>query len=219
MILTKNSKTVLSLDFDRKSTCTHNCSYCYVKTMERIYPHYLKKVELNSKMAKEEPVYFSSLINTEVRKILPKHLVRLYGGGDYIAAHFSFIKQLGFPFFIISKNLTTYELRKDVGKLTALPNLTSLVLSLDKDNMDRYSKVSRLRRDHKSKVKLAFTGTPEEFAQANTNGRKFDIFFNIKKDKKNRSKSAEYKESCPCDSGQLEHAKSCTKCSKCWRTK
>ena len=216
MLLTKNTKTVVSLDFDRLTTCLHHCKYCYVNQMEKLYPNYLKKVKKNSILAKN-PVIFSQTLNEEYKKQKVKvPSVRLYGGGDYIPRHFNFINKLDFPFFIISKNLTTKYMRKDVGKLVRLSNSTSIILSLDAQIMDRYKKVSRLRRDNRNKVKLAFTGTPDQFEEVNQKGRKFDIFFNIKKDKINRQRSQTYKESCPCDSGQLEHHHSCLKCNKCY---
>lgn len=92
-VFTKNSKTVLSIDFDRISTCPQICSYCYVGNMERIYPTYKAKIERNANLAKENPGNFAEQLNNEYGQLrksksknylnLNKLPVRVYGSGDY----------------------------------------------------------------------------------------------------------------------------------------
>ena len=59
---------------------------------------------------------------------------------------------------------------------------------------------------------------PDAFKSWKESGIDVDIFFNISKKKLERLKSREFKEHCPCDSGLMKLAKSCTLCSKCWRS-
>ena len=112
---TENTKTILSVDFDRQSTCLQFCDYCYVDTMERIYPTYLNKITKNSMIAKNNPQKITESLNLEYKKYrssrskkyrrLEKLPVRIYGSGDYLPIHLKVLKQLKFKFFIISKNV------------------------------------------------------------------------------------------------------------------
>ena len=68
-IFTTNSKTILSLDFDRISTCDQICDYCYVGQLEKIYKAYKPKIERNELLAKDNPKQFASDLNAEYRKL------------------------------------------------------------------------------------------------------------------------------------------------------
>ena len=91
---TNNSKTVLSIDFDRAKTCNQICDYCYVGNLERIYPAYWDKMKRNSNWATTKPETFAKQLNKEYEKLrnskakqytrLDKLPVRMYGSGDYV---------------------------------------------------------------------------------------------------------------------------------------
>ena len=96
-VFTKNSKTILSVDFNREQTCYQICEYCYVTNLERIYNTYADKIKRNDNLAKDNPKTFAQQLNTEYTKIrrssskqyvrvenLP---VRIYGSGDFIPEH------------------------------------------------------------------------------------------------------------------------------------
>jgi len=224
-IFTQNSKTILSVDFDRKTTCGQHCSYCYVENMERIYPAYKNKIIRNATWAKENGKDFAVKLNQEYRKLensrsavykrLSKLPIRIYGAGDFISEHTWFLIDLDFKFFIISKNLTTLQYKTYVERLLTLDNLTSIVLSFDEQNILNYKGVSGYLG--KDRMKFAFTGIEADFNKRKSEGFVFDIFFNISKKKVEREKSAQHKEACPCDSGKLAHKESCSYCSKCWK--
>ena len=227
LLFTENQKTILSIDFDRQNTCLQFCSYCYVENMERIYPTYLNKITINSQNAKQGPIEFASQLNKEYIKArgskskkyirLEKLPVRVYGSGDYLKEHFKFLNHLDFKFFIISKNLTRKEYTGEIGKLLKIPNLTSIVLSLDDQNiLSSYHRVKKYKKQNK--LKLCYTGMPDAFKSWKESGIEVDIFFNISKKQVERLKSREFKEHCPCDSGLMKLAQSCTLCSKCWRS-
>ena len=224
---TDNQKTILSLDFDRNSTCMQTCSYCYVDNMERIYPAYKAKIERNTKKLTENPVAFAENLNEDYKKKkkskakryegLNKLPVRIYGSGDFKPVHMLTLKGLDFKFFMISKNLTTPTLRSKVEELRGIENLTSLVLSFDNANiMTNYNAVKQ--HYGKSKIKFAFTGLPDSFKDWKDMGYKFDVFFNISHKKEHVAQAKTFKERCPADTSELALQKACTKCSKCWRS-
>ena len=224
-LFTYNQKTILSLDFDRQSTCYQFCDYCYVDGMERLYPSYLNKIEKNSTKVTSKPSMMADQLNDEYSKYrrsrskqfsrLDKVPVRIYGSGDYIPIHFNLLKKLNFKYFIISKNLTQKNMSLEIVKLLSLPELTTLVLSFDEQNMDTYDNVKSLY--NKDRIKFAFTGLADDFQEWKKDYN-FDIFFNISKKKLEKEKSLTHKEHCPCDSGVMKLQKSCTFCSKCWRS-
>jgi len=222
---TQNSKTLLSVDFDRFTTCSVICDYCYVGQMEKIYPAYKGKTERNDRWARSDHKDFAQTLNAEYGKAckskskpmerLSKLPVRIYGAGDYIPVHYKFMKNLGFKFYIISKSLTEPNLITHIDKLTQLDNLTTICLSFDNDNLQNHEALKhRFKTD---KIKFTYTGYADDFNQLK-NRYNFDIFFNISSKKVEQAKSRLIKEQCPCDSGALAHAKSCSKCSKCWRS-
>ncbi len=224
---TENTKTILSVDFDRQSTCLQFCDYCYVSNMERIYPTYLNKITKNSVIAKTNPQKITDSLNLEYKKYrsskskkynrLDKLPVRIYGSGDYLPIHLKVLKQLEFKFFIISKNVIRKNLVDEIPKLLNLKNLTNLVLSLDDQNvLGGYQRIKQYYGSNR--ISFAYTGMADSFKQWKDSGLLFDIFFNISKKKVECEKSKLYKEQCPCDSGMLKLAKSCTFCSKCWRS-
>ena len=224
---TANSKTILSVDFNRDKTCSQICSYCYVENMERIYPAYSNKINSNYEWALKDANSFASQLNTEYWKLrnskaknwkrLHKLPVRIYGSGDYIPTHYNFLSQLTFKFFIISKTLTLKTMKFQVDQLHAVKNLASIVYSFDKDNLKNY-KYIHASYFGKDRCKLAFTGMPDDFKLLLEQGYKFDIFFNISGKQIELQKSRNFKEQCPCDSGVLAHAESCSHCNKCWRS-
>lgn len=225
-VFTQNSKTILSIDFDRTKTCETICSYCYVANMERIYPAYKNKTTENNKMALENPDNFARQLNTEYRQHrkskskvysrLSKLPVRVYGSGDYIQQHYDFLKNLEFKFYIISKSLTNSRMAEEIGKLLLLPNLTKIVLSYDSHNINNYEYLKGLFGN--KRITFAYTGMADEFTKVNETGLRFDIFFNISDKKVEKEKSQKIIEQCPCDSGALAHKESCSFCNKCWRS-
>lgn len=222
---TSNSKTILSVDFNRNTTCPQICNYCYVENMERIYPAYSAKINNNYEWALNTPDNFAAQLNTEYWKLRQskakawKRLntlpVRIYGSGDYIPIHYEFLSKLTFKFFIISKSLTLKTMLVHINKLMDLPNLTSIVLSFDKQNIKNYNNVKNFYKN--DRFKFAYTGMPEEFEEIKKLYN-FDIFFNIGRKKVDLLKSTNFKEQCPCDSGILAHNESCSFCNKCWRS-
>lgn len=223
-IFTNNRKTILSVDFHRNS-CKNICSYCYVDTLERIYPAYKKKLETNYNKALTDPESFATSLNEEYKKALQskskkysrlnKLPIRIYGSGDFIPVHKKFLEKLTFKYFIISKTLTlksTDAIRKE---LLNINNLQSLVLSFDNDNINNYSNVSHLFKSNK--VKFSFTGTNEDINRHKASGLKFNIFFNIDKKQSSIKLARNHKEQCPCDTKLIKSDEACTYCNKCWR--
>jgi len=223
---TQNSKTILSVDFDRFTTCPQICNYCYVGNMERIYPAYKQKIERNANWAKDNPDNFAETLNNEYKKLrksdakifknLEKLPVRIYGSGDYHPIHFKWLEKLEFKFYIISKSLTNAILEKELEKLLELKNLTKITLSFDAENIHNYFKC--LKFFGKDKINFAYTGIADDFNVLKLKGYEFNIFFNISDKKIEQEKSRKIKEQCPCDSKLIEHNESCTKCNKCWRS-
>lgn len=222
---TQNSKTILSIDFDRFATCPQICSYCYVGNMERIYPAYKEKIERNVKWAKDKPDNFAKQLNYEYRKLrkskaktfrrLDKLPVRVYGSGDYHPIHYEWMEKVEFKFYIISKTLTLPHMHEELKKLLKLKNLTKVCLSFDEANLKNYKESKKFfKRD---KITSAYTGMADEFNEV-IKKYNFDIFFNTSDKKVEKAKSRLIKEQCPCDSGALAHAESCSMCNKCWRS-
>lgn len=225
---TENQKTILSIDFDRNSTCMQICDYCYVENMERIYPAYLGKIKRNSEYMKtlKGRIEFAERLNMEYEKArnsksktlqrLDRIPVRVYGSGDFIEEHYEVLKKLNFKFFVISKNITTKKLRSYIPKLIAIDNLTSLCLSFDNQNMTTYNHVKSYF--NKDKIRFMFTGLPGSFQTWKSMKFKFNVFFNIKKTKLEKEKAKSFLERCPADVGEMKLQKACTYCSKCWRS-
>lgn len=223
---TMNSKTLLSIDFDRFKTCPQICDYCYVGNMERIYPAYKAKISHNVEWAKSNPKDFAQALNQEYRSYrksksrklqrLSKLPVRIYGSGDFVPEHLEFMKQLEFKFYIISKTLTDPKMDKWLHRLITLPNLTKVILSMDDTNMQNFAHTKKYYKQ--DKYGISYTGYADNFDNWKTVGFFSDIFFNISKKKIEREKSKKIKEQCPCDSGSLKHDLSCSYCNKCWRS-
>tara|TARA_B100001758_G_C18338452_1_gene572937 strand:- start:438 stop:1202 length:765 start_codon:yes stop_codon:yes gene_type:complete len=223
---TLNSKTIVSLDFDRFKTCPQICDYCYVGNMERLYPAYKAKLTRNTTWAKDNPREFAEQLNLEQRKLrkssskqaarLDKLPVRLYGSGDFRPEHIEFMKHLDFKFYIISKYLAHPARKQYVNQLLEIDNLTKIILSLDNQNIhfQEYTQ-DYLGRD---KFGISYTGMADDFSQLKSQGLKTTIFFNISKKKAEREKSRQHKEQCPCDTGALASSKACSYCNKCWRS-
>jgi len=223
---TANRKTVLSVDFDRFTTCPQICDYCYVGTTERIYPAYAGKIKRNSEWAIKRPQEFATQLNTEYRKLrkskakkfirLDKLPARIYGSGDFIPEHFEFMKQLDFKFYIISKSLTNQNLLGYIDVLLTIPNLTKIILSLDNQNIFNWSSIKKYYK--KDKFGISYTGTVDDFENLKSKGLQTTIFFNISKKKADRLRVQKLKEQCPCDSGLLASENACSICNKCWRS-
>ena len=223
---TLNSKTIVSLDFDRFKTCPQICDYCYVGNLERLYPAYKAKITRNTDWAKDNPKGFAQQLNDEHTKMrkssskqtyrLEKLPVRIYGSGDFVPEHLEFMKLLNFKFYIISKSLADPIKNKYINQLLELPNLTKIILSLDNQNMRNRDYVHEYYG--KDKFGISYTGMVDDFSRLKLQGLKTTIFFNISKKKADREKSREHKEQCPCDTGLLAHAKACSVCNKCWRS-
>jgi hypothetical protein len=199
----------------------------YVDTMENIYPAYLDKITRTEKMAREKPAEFAEKLNEEYAKHrkskskkftnLHKLPVRIYGSGDYIKEHYEFLKKVTFKFYIISKSLTRPEFREELEKVLNLPNLTSVVLSFDTQNIKNYNALKHLFKQ--DKIKFSFTGIADDYIiERDFNDRKFDIFFNIGQKKIDAEASQAIRESCPTDAKKLELHNACTVCNKCWRS-
>ncbi len=225
---TGNQKTILSVDFDRASTCMQTCTYCYVNNMERIYPSYLGKTIRNSEKTKtsERRKEFADSLNSEFTKArnskskqfdgLARIPVRIYGSGDFIPDHYEVLDQVNFKFYMISKNLTNSNMNLWIDKLLSIDNLTKLRLSFDNQNMGNYKLVEQLYG--RDRIGFAFTGIPEDFIKQKESGYKFDVFFNISKKSIDVQKARKNKEQCPADTKLINLQKACTKCSKCWRS-
>ena len=223
---TANSKTILSVDFDRFKTCPQICEYCYVGNMERIYPAYAKKITKNTSWAQNNVIDFANTLNQEYKKIrkskakqfsrIEKLPVRIYGSGDFVPDHLNFLKKLDFKFYIISKSLTNKDLHKYVPKLLEIPNLTKIILSLDNQNISNWDRVKRYYK--KDKFGISYTGTVKDFKILKSSGIKTTIFFNIGRKKVDLEQARHIKEQCPCDTGLLAHNKACSVCNKCWRS-
>lgn len=224
---TRNSKTILSVDFDRRGTCPQMCDYCYVDNMENIYPAYLDKIKRNNSWAVDNADNFARQLNTEYAKArkskakalkgLEKLPVRLYGSGDYIKEHFDFISQLDFNFYIISKSLTLKDFAGHLDKLRQLDNLTRIVLSFDNENIKNYDNVKHLWK--KDGIQFAFTGTEDDWIiQTEFNNREFGIFFNIGRKNVDVEYNKTVRQACPDLAGKISHDKACSICNKCWRS-
>lgn len=223
---TKNKKTILSIDFERARTCPSICSYCYVETSERIYKAYSTKITVNYEQALKSSELFAQELNAEYIKArksrskdfkrLHKLPIRIYGSGDYIPAHYNFISKLDFKYFIISKSLTMSTMTLHLNKLLKLKNLTKINLSFDQDNLHNYKNVRHLfGRD---RIGFTFTGTHTQLQSAKNKGYKFNIFFNIEKNKKSITFARKHKEQCPCDTKLIPSEGACSVCNKCWRS-
>ena len=223
---TANTKTILSLDFDRFRTCPQICDYCYVGTTERIYPAYAAKIKRNTTWANNDPSDFAKTLNQEYFKArkskskitykLDKLPVRIYGSGDFTPQHLQFMKELDFKFYIISKSLTSPQLLEYIPQLTAIPNLTKIILSLDNQNLGNYHYIKDYYKQ--DKFGISYTGTADDFKIVKAQGITTTIFFNIGRKKEDRLKSRKFREQCPCDSGILKSEKACATCNKCWRS-
>lgn len=224
---TKNSKTILSVDFDRRGTCPQWCDYCYVDNMENIYPAYLDKIQRNNSWAIDNSDNFARQLDNEyafARRSQAKDIsgieklpVRIYGSGDYIPQHFDFLSKVNFKFYIISKALTLPSMKEERKKLNELPNCTRIVLSFDNENIQNYDGVKHLYRT--DGYQFAFTGDKEDWLlQTEFNKRAFGIFFNIGRKNSDKEFSAKVRESCPALADKIPHAKACSKCNKCWRS-
>jgi hypothetical protein len=174
----------------------------------------------------EDAVNFVDKLNNEYKKSrkskskqferLNKLPIRIYGSGDFVPNHLEFLKNLTFPFFIISKNLTTQSMLPFVKNLLAIKKMTSLLLSFDSTNIVNYKNTEKfLKQD---RIKFCYTGISDEFLELKEKGFYFDVFFNIDKKKKERIKASQFKESCPVDAGKLALQKACSFCNKCWRS-
>ena len=223
---TMNSKTLLSVDFDRFKTCPQICDYCYVGNLERIYPAYKEKLTRNTEWAHKNPIEFADTLNREYMKYrksksvkfdrLDKLPARIYGSGDFIPEHLEFMKKLDFKFYIISKSLTDPAWKGYLDELIKLPNLTKVILSLDNQNINNASYTETYYG--KDKFGIAYTGEVDDFAKLKQDGLITTIFFNISNKKADMLKSRDHVEQCPCDTGRLAHNKACSFCSKCWRS-
>lgn len=226
-VFTKNSKTILSVDFDRRGTCPQFCDYCYVDNMERIYPAYLEKIQKNNSWSLENPTTFARKLDNEYVKArkskakslqrLEKMPVRIYGSGDYIPEHYQFLSQVNFKFYVISKSLTLPEFDKELERLIRLPNCTNVILSFDNENIKNYEGVKHLKS--KDCIRFAFTGDKTDWCvQTEYNNRSFNIFFNIGKKKVDVEYNKKVKEACPALAKRIPHDKACSVCNLCWRS-
>lgn len=225
-VFTDNSKTILSIDFDRFTTCPQICDYCYVGNLERIYPAYASKLKTNDKWSRDNPTTFADTLNAEhiakrkskskKYKRLDKLPVRIYGSGDFIPEHLNWIPLLDFKYYIISKSLVTEKLFPYIKELLYLNNLTKIILSIDNQNLHEYERVKHLYGT--DRIGFAYTGMADDYNRLKADGLITDIFFNISQKKVEKEKSRLIKEQCPCDSGALAQPKSCSFCNKCWRS-
>ena len=213
MILTKNSKTGWSLDFDRRSTCEHNCTYCYVTQMEKIYPAYYAKVVRNGKMAKWQNGKMIKMLNEEVIKKQLKAPLRIYGGGDFQPEHMEIFRNIAVPCYIISKNLTLEKNFEFLKELILIKNVTKIILSYDVQTLHRNR--PNIESD---KIKYCFTGTVEQYKEYVENKLNFNIYFNTKKTKAAKALAALIPVACPCDAGCIKHDLACLQCKRCWET-
>lgn len=226
-LVSTNTKTIFSVDFDRTYTCNSICDYCYVGNTERLYKAYLPKIKFNTKAAISSPTEFAKKLNSwnlkqkksksKPSKAYNKTLLRMYGSGDYVPGHYKFLELLDFDYYIISKNLTLTTMVSQLDLLLALPHTKSIVLSFDNKNIANYQAL-QLYFKH-PKITTSFTGTSKDFADILKTGKIFGIFFNISKKKKDKALAATFKENCPCTVGTLKSKGACTVCSKCWKPK
>lgn len=224
-VFTKNSKTILSVDFDRRGTCVQWCEYCYVDNMERIYTAYLTKIQKNNSWVSEDPKGFAAQLGNEYRKArrskakgmkgLDKMPVRIYGSGDYIPKHYDFLSELDFKFYLISKNLTMPDFAEERQKVHDIENCTNILLSFDNENIKHYDAISHLRKQ--DRYRFCFTGSTEDWLlQTEFNRRRFDIFFNIGKKKVDIEFNEKDSKACPALAKRIPHDKACATCNKCW---
>lgn len=224
-LFTKNSKTVLSLDFDRRGSCVQWCTYCYVDNMERIYPAYLNKIQRNNSLVKEDPEGFALQLDEEYFKArkskakanqgLEKMPVRIYGSGDYVPDHYEALSKVSFKFYMISKNLTMPEFAEERDKVHRIKNCTNVLLSFDNQNIKHFDEVADLRKV--DGYRFCFTGTSEDWIlQTEFNKRRFDIFFNIGKKKSDIDYNKKEPKACPALAKRIPHDKACSTCNKCW---
>jgi len=171
-------------------------------------------------MATRNGKAFANQLNDEYRKLktsksqalkrLKKLPVRVYGSGDFIPEHYTFLKKLDFKFFVISKSLTYLGIEY-IKEVADINNLTSVLLSFDNTNLKNYNNNYLVN----NKVKTCFTGMPDEFTKLS--GFKFNAFFNISKKHVEQAKAEKIAEACPCDSGKMKLQQSCSYCNKCWK--
>jgi len=213
MILTKNSKTGWSLDFDRKSTCEHNCRYCYVTQMEKIYPAYYDKVVRNGKMAKWQNGKMIKMLNEELEKKKLKTPLRVYGGGDFQPEHMEIFRHIATTCYIISKNLTLKKNLEFLKELISIKNVTRILLSYDTQTLHRNRPIIE-----SDKIKYCFTGEVEQYKEYVENKFNFDIYFNVRKTKAAKAIAAFISIACPCDAGCIKHDLACLQCRRCWES-
>ena len=195
--------------------------------LERIYPAYAEKIKRNDNSSRDNPDNFAQQLNREYRQIrkskskkyirIDKLPVRIYGSGDFIPEHLVWLRKLEFKFYIISKSLTNLNYAVYRTELLNIPNLTKIILSLDNQNLRNYGLIKHLKGT--DRIGLAYTGMADDY-NSHVAAEKLTatIFFNISNKNAEKAKSRLIKEQCPCDSGALQHAKSCSFCNKCWRS-
>ena len=223
---TTNTKTILSVDFDRFKTCPQICDYCYVGNIERFYPAYASKLMRNTKWAIDDPKDFAKNLNQEYAKArkskskvthkLDKLPARIYGSGDFIPEHLAFMTELDFKFYIISKSLTSLELLGYIPVLTSIPNLTKIILSLDNQNLGNWHNIKEYYK--LDKFGISYTGTVDDFNIVKAQGIQTTIFFNTGRKQVDRQRARKFREQCPCDTGLIKSEKACATCNKCWRS-
>lgn len=224
---TDNSKTLLSIDFNRFTTCPQICDYCYVGNLERLYPAYANKLRKNDNWSRSNPAEFAAQLNREYRQLrkskskkyqrLDKLPVRIYGSGDFIPEHFQWLELLEFKFYIISKSLTNLAYQQYILRLLKLKTLTKIILSLDNQNLNNYQLIQKYYKQ--DRFGIAYTGLADDYnTHIEQKHIQTTIFFNISPKKIEKAKSRLIKEQCPCDSGVLKHAASCSFCNKCWKS-
>lgn len=104
-------------------------------------------------------------------------------------------------------------MENQLNEVLKLPNLTSVVLSFDEQNLKNYTHAVKFFGQ--DRITFAFTGKPKEFEVLK---EKFNIFFNTSDKKLDKLYTRKFKEQCPCDSGLLPSAQACSHCNKCWRS-
>lgn len=199
------------MDF-AKATCEQRCSYCYVDTLVNIRKAYGVKISKNYISMKLDPLKLAQEANKEYKKLKTNISVRAYGAGDYKPTHYTFFENLDFSTYLISKNLTKQKYQTDLLNLLALPNISSIVLSFDEQNINNYTYCTQYRNH--PKIKFCYTGLPTEYSNIRKS-YKFDIFFNTKKSRAARTQANMYSESCPCGTGQLQNTGACSICKRC----
>jgi len=218
-ILGTNGKTLISMDFDRHTTCQSLCEYCYVGRIEW-RQHWRQKITRNANAVRENPVNFAKQANTDyttiklnakntVRERLPHSITRIYGAGDFEPCHLTMFKNLNFKFYIISKALTRKENTSNLLELLKIKNLQKVNLSYDLNNLGNYTKLQH------PKVQRCFTGTPDEYDSISSKYT-FRIFFNRSKKHVDLRKYLKYKNRCVGYSKESTKEYICTHCKKCW---